>query len=156
MADVRLDNNERKELIDGLNIYLANLHVLYIKLHNFHWNIVGKEFFQVHEKLEEMYNAVAKEIDEMAERVRQLGSVPDASMKVYIERAQLKGAESKKYSGEEVMECLIKDLNKMIQELRDGIQLSDKFNDEVTMDIAIASLTRYEKDLWMIESYLGK
>ncbi|MBS4539029.1 DNA starvation/stationary phase protection protein [Clostridium sp. D2Q-11] len=155
MADINLDNQGKKEIADGLNIYLANLHVLYTKLHNYHWNIKGKNFFQLHSKLEELYDHTAEEIDEVAERILQLGHKPDATMKTYLEKAQLKEAESKNYNGEEVINSLLEDFKKLIQELRKGIELSGKYNDEVTTDMAIGTLAHLEKNVWMLESYLG-
>lgn len=153
--DIGLAEQNRKELADGLNIYLANLHVLYTKLHNFHWNVEGKGFFQLHAKLEELYDAAAAEIDDVAERILQLGHRPLASMKEYLEIAQLKEIPSKAYDSKEVAQVLSEDFSFMAKELRKGIELASKLNDPVTADKATGTLAAIEKTLWMLKAYQG-
>jgi starvation-inducible DNA-binding protein len=70
-----------KTLAGALNIYLANLHVISTKLRNFHWNVVGVDFVDFHEKLQELYEEVALEIDRIAEQIKMLGFFPLASMR---------------------------------------------------------------------------
>ncbi|MDR5658503.1 DNA starvation/stationary phase protection protein [Serpentinicella sp. ANB-PHB4] len=154
-VDIGIQEKGRKEIADGLNIYLANLHVLYTKLHNYHWNIEGKSFFQLHAKLEELYDGVAAEIDEVAERVLQLGHRPLATMKDYLEVAQLKEIPSQKYSSEDVCQTLLEDFSFLAQELRKGAGVAGEYEDEVTVDMAVGSLAKYEKNIWMLNSFLG-
>lgn len=83
-------NKEKSVVVAGkLNKYLADLHVLYAKLHNYHWNVVGLGFFEMHLKLEELYTATALEIDTIAERILQLEERPLASRKAYLETTKL-------------------------------------------------------------------
>ncbi|MFW5843560.1 MAG: Dps family protein, partial [Spirochaetota bacterium] len=86
-TNVGLNDAATEAISDKLNQYLGNLHVLYTKLHNFHWNIEGGSFYTLHEELQAMYEAVAAEIDEVAERVLKIGRRPLARMADYLEVA---------------------------------------------------------------------
>jgi len=145
----------RKDIADGLNIYLANLHVLYAKLHNFHWNVEGRGFFQIHSKLEELYTDTAEEIDVVAERILQLGHRPTSTLKEYLEVAQIKEVPSKKFTSEEVCTALLEDYGFLINELRKGIKQAEKYEDEVTVDFAVGTLAKREKLVWMLKAFLG-
>ena len=79
----------KKELSTSLNTYLADLGVLYIKLHNLHWNVVGRDFKQVHEYLETLYDGVSDVLDEVAELLKMQGAQPLASLKDYLAAASL-------------------------------------------------------------------
>ena len=155
MKKIGIDEQGAKDLADGLNIYLANLHVLYTKLHNFHWNVEGKAFFQLHSKLEELYDGTAEEIDEVAERILQLGHRPIATMKEYLEVAQLKEVPSKKYTSEEICNSLLDDYSFMANELRKGIKQAEKYDDQVTIGLAVEKLTKLEKTIWMLSAFLA-
>ena len=155
MKNIGIDEQGAKDLADGLNIYLANLHVLYTKLHNFHWNVEGKAFFQLHSKLEELYDGTAEEIDEVAERILQLGHRPIATMKEYLEVAQLKEVPSKKYTSEEICNSLLDDYSFMANELRKGIKQAEKYDDQVTIGLAVEKLTKLEKTIWMLSAFLA-
>lgn len=78
------DSEETQEVVKNLNELLANLHVHYQKLRNFHWNVTGSEFFDIHETTEEEYNFVVTEIDEIAERIRVFGATPISTLKEYL------------------------------------------------------------------------
>lgn len=97
------------ELLKELNEFLADLNVLYRKLQNYHWNVKGKSFFVLHGKLEEYYNGVNSEIDEIAEKILMLGGQPLGSMKDYLEISNIKEAENVKISGDEVLKNVLVD-----------------------------------------------
>ena len=97
------------ELLKELNEFLADLNVLYRKLQNYHWNVKGKNFFVLHSKLEEYYNGVNSEIDEIAEKILMLGGQPLGTMKDYLEISKIKEAENVKISGKEVLKNVLVD-----------------------------------------------
>lgn len=149
-------NESGVDAITGkLNQYLANLHVLYTKLHNFHWNVEGPSFYTLHEKIEELYEATAEEIDEVAERVLKLGRRPLASLADYSKNATLGEHESRGYTGTEVADTLIADYQSLIAELRETIAVAQDHDDEGTADDAVGMLKDKEKQLWMITAYRG-
>ena len=76
--------------VEKLNLYLANLNVLYRKVQNYHWNIVGTAFFSVHAKLEEYYDALNEQIDDVAERILSIGGRPLGTLKDYLAVSTIK------------------------------------------------------------------
>ena len=128
---------------------------MYTKLHNYHWNVEGRGFFQLHAKLEELYDGVAGELDEVAERILQLGERPFATMKDYLANAKIKEVESKGISPDEVLSALQKDYEYVIESLKNGIDIAGEADDPVTEDMLTGMLAGYEKNLWMIKAYLA-
>jgi starvation-inducible DNA-binding protein len=128
---------------------------MYTKLHNYHWNVEGRGFFQLHAKLEELYDSVAGELDEVAERILQLGERPFATMKDYLANAKIKEVESKGISPDEVLSALQKDYEYVIESLKNGIDIAGEADDPVTEDMLTGMLAGYEKNLWMIKAYLA-
>ena len=82
-------NEETQELVDHLNKLLANYQVHYQKLRNFHWNVEGPDFFDLHEQFEIEYDAVKAQIDEIAERIRVFGANPISTMQGYLDVAEI-------------------------------------------------------------------
>lgn len=154
MNRIGLPNEGTKKVVDHPDQHLANLHVLYTKLHNYHWNVEGKGFFTIHAKLEELYDAVAEEIDEVAERILMLGHRPSASMAEYLKKAQLKEAASVAVDGADAVKQLLADYQTLIANLRAGIESAQEIGDESTADLMIGSLSAYEKTVWMLDAYL--
>lgn len=154
-VQIGLDIKGSEETSKVLNQYLANLHVLYTKLHNYHWNVEGKSFFQLHAKLEELYNNTAEELDAVAERILTLGFRPAASMKEYLELATLKEVKSEAITGEAIVKDLQKDFETLIVELRTALKIADQNDDQVTVDLFVGSIGNLEKTLWMFRAYLS-
>ncbi|MDU4960796.1 MAG: DNA starvation/stationary phase protection protein [Sporomusaceae bacterium] len=146
-----MSNNAVAKVLDG---FLANLHVLYTKTHNYHWNVEGKQFFAVHAKLEEIYEHIADEIDEVAERILIIGHRPSSSLAEYLKLATLKEAASESINGEAAVKSLLSDFKELTAELKNGIKTAQEAGDEVTADLLIGSLTYYEKTVWMFKAFL--
>lgn len=154
-VQIGLEAKGREEVSKVLNQYLANLHVLYTKLHNYHWNVEGKSFFQLHSKLEELYDHTAEELDAVAERILTLGFRPAATMKDYLDLATLKEAQSEAIAGEAVISALKEDFQQLIGELRGALNVADEHNDQVSVDLFVGALENLEKTLWMFRAYLS-
>ena len=150
---VGLSKQATEALSDKLNHYLANLHVLYAKLHNFHWNIEGTSFFPLHEELQDLYEALAEEIDEVAERILKIGHRPLSRLADYVDLATIDELESAAYNGTEIAQHLIPDYQVLIEQLRKTIVAAQEHGDEGTADDAIASLKAKEKTVWMLTAY---
>lgn len=144
-----------KKLTDHLNIHLSDLHLFYTKLHNYHWNIEGSSFFQLHATLEGLYDKVAEELDEVAERILQLGDRPLARLSDYLKHSKLEEAESKGVQAEEIIPVLLKDYEYFIESLKAGIALAEENDDIITGDLLTGSLAEYEKTLWMLKASLA-
>ncbi len=154
-VQIGLEAKGREEVSKVLNQYLANLHVLYTKLHNYHWNVEGKGFFQLHSKLEELYDHTAEELDEVAERILTLGFRPAASMKEYLSLATLQEANSEAITGDNVIKVLQGDFATLIGELRAALKVADDHDDQVSVDLFVGALENLEKTSWMFRAYLS-
>lgn len=137
-----------------MNKYLSNLEVLYVKLHNYHWNVVGEGFFTLHSKLEEIYNGVNDEIDAIAERIIMIGGKPLASLKEYLSNSTLKEAASNDIKSKKLVESLLADFKILLDDSKNLYSLADKNGDSVTSNIIENSISNYEKNIWMLSSYL--
>ncbi len=144
------------EITQHLNLYLSNLQVFYAKVHNFHWNVEGAAFFPLHEVLQEHYEALAEEIDEVAERILKLGRRPLTRLQDYLGSASLEEVESRAYSGAEIAGHVTADLSELISGLRETIEVAQKYGDEGTADDVVAMLKNKEKQLWMFDAYRSK
>ncbi|MMZ60099.1 General stress protein 20U [compost metagenome] len=128
--------------------------MLYTKLHNYHWYVKGSQFFTLHAKFEEFYNEAALHIDELAERLLALKGAPVATMRESLELASVKEA-SNKEDAREMVQALINDFEQINKELKEGMELAEKENDEVTGDMLLAIHSSLEKHIWMLTSFLG-
>lgn len=144
------------EIVKKLNVYLADLFVHYAKLHNFHWNVVGIGFFDLHEKTEELYDAVHEEIDEIGERIIMLGYKPVASLKGALEYANIQEAPSKDYNSSTIAFILIQDFKIILALLREIAELASENNDEYTIQLVSDAIGFYEKNIWMMSAYLKR
>lgn len=98
-----------------LNEFLADLNVFYRKLQNYHWNVQGRDFFQTHKKLEELYDEVNESIDEIAEHILILGGQPLGTLKDYLAVSTIQEGENKKLKSDEIYNNLITDYEKLLK-----------------------------------------
>ena len=140
--------------VEKLNLYLANLNVLYRKVQNYHWNIVGADFFTVHEKLEEYYYAINKQIDDVAERILSIGGRPFGTLKDYLEVTTIKEAENKEISIPEAVADVKKEFEAMLKLVKEVKEAADEENDYGTSALVDEYISTYEKNLWMLNAYL--
>lgn len=137
-----------------LDIYVANLAVNYIKLHNLHWNVVGRAFKQVHEYLEALYDETTESLDTVAEHQKMIGDFPKASFKDYLELATIKELESKDYSIDDVLKIALDDqklLRKLATEIRNE---ADEKGDFTLVALMEGEVAAQNKRIWFIESML--
>ena len=126
------------ELENKLNEFLADLNVFYRKLQNYHWNVQGKDFFQVHAKLEELYNEINEQIDEIAEHILILGGQPLGTVKDYLDISTIKEAENKKIKSAEIYNNLLSDFEELEKDYA-----TSSLIDEYILD--------YGKIIWMLK-----
>jgi len=146
------DSDEAKAVIDSLNTLLANYHVHYQKLRNFHWNVEGHDFFELHEIFEQEYDAVKIQIDEIAERIRVFGKKPVSNLSDYLKMSEIKEASKEVKSGDMVDEVL-KDFEMLISLLIDAHEKSAAVGDIATEDLLTAYVKRTEKMHWMLSAF---
>ncbi|AMA72417.1 DNA starvation/stationary phase protection protein [Aneurinibacillus sp. XH2] len=143
-----------KNVTEVLNRQIANWTVLYVKLHNYHWYVKGSQFFTLHAKFEEFYTEAAGYIDELAERLLALKGAPVATMRECLELASVKEATNQE-DASEMVQTLVNDFEQINKELKEGMELAEKENDEVTGDMLLAIHSSLEKHIWMLTSFLG-
>ncbi|WP_040210509.1 Dps family protein [Clostridium polynesiense] len=144
-----------KKLVDELNVYVSNLSILYTKIHNYHWYIEGTGFFQLHKQYEEYYTAVAQDYDLVAERLLIMGYKPIANTEEYVKLATLKNRKSEPISTKESVSQLKEDFKHISQHTDELIALTEELGDDVTNDMLIELKTKYDKYIWMLDSYEG-
>lgn len=142
------------DLIFHMNKFLANLHVLNVKIHNFHWNVTGSEFFTLHSKFEALYEEAGLTIDTIAERILMIGGKPTASLKIYLEHADLREAETKDYTGKDAVKELMEDYIILLAEVAAIGTIADDLKDDVTASLATDIKATYEKTIWMLSATL--
>ncbi|MFX3623559.1 MAG: Dps family protein [Ectobacillus sp.] len=147
-----MDNTVNNNVINALNKQVANWNVLYVKLHNYHWNVKGPQFFTLHTKFEEFYTEAAAYIDELAERILALKGTPIASMKEYLDVSTIKESTNDE-TAEEMVRTLINDYSAIISELKEGMSIADEARDETTADMFLAIHTALEKHVWMLNAF---
>lgn len=137
-------------IIKDLNAFLANLNVFYRKLQNYHWNIIGKDFFVIHAKLEEYYDKINEQIDEVAEYILMVKGEPLGTMKDYLENTSIQEAKNEKVKDNEVFEAIIKDYGVLLQNVTDIKKQADEKSDYLTSSLMDNYISDYTKILWML------
>ena len=143
-------------ITEDLNLFLANLNVFYRKLQNYHWNIKREDFFNVHEKLEELYDDISEQVDEVAEHILIIDGQPLGSMKDYLEITQIKEAKNEKINSRSIFENILKDyciLSENATKIKEDADNEKKYATSALMD---EYLQDYGKKVWMIRQWLMK
>ncbi len=152
---IGLSDAQREGVVQLLNVHLSNLHVLYIKTRNYHWNIRSPRFAELHEFFEEQYDILAESIDEFAERVRQLGGIALGTMKEFTLTATLKEQPGVVPDAQTMIENLLADHEHIIRELRGDVdRTADVFHDAGTSDFLTGAMETHEKMAWMLRAHL--
>ena len=143
------------ELENKLNEFLADLNIFYRKLQNYHWNIEGKDFFQVHVKLEELYDEINEQIDEIAEHIAILGGQPLGTMKDYLEKSSIKEAENKKIKSEEIYNNILSDYEELLKKTIEIKEKSENEKEYSTSSLIDDYIKEYGKIIWMLKSVIS-
>lgn len=139
------------ELEQSLNELLADLNVFYRKLQNYHWNVQGKDFFVIHAKLEEYYDEINEQIDEVAEHILILGGEPWGTMKDYINNSNIVEAENKKIKPDVIFHNAINDLGMLLKEVIEIKEKADSLNEYFTSTLMDNYIESYNKKIWMLK-----
>ncbi|WP_430927676.1 Dps family protein [Polaribacter marinivivus] len=152
MNYLNIDNQKVLPVVSELNMLLTDFHVHYQKLRNFHWNILGKNFFDLHNRFEEMYNDTRVKIDEVAERIVTLKYHPISKLSDYIEVSRIKES-SPLLTDEEMVADIINDNKIILEQLGKIIERATKAKDEGTLDLMGAYIRELEKSTWMLNAW---
>lgn len=140
--------------INSLNIYLANLAVLNIKMYNLHWNVVGREFKTVHKMTEKIYKELQRQFDMVAETIKMQGELPMATMEEYLQNSMIEEIESRDYGVGEVLDIIDEDCEK-IMDLALGIRHeADEEDNFMIVSMFEEFLSGFYKTSWFIKSMM--
>ena len=140
-----------EELAKNLNSFLSELAVFYRKLQNYHWNVQEKDFFTMHQKLEEYYDEINEEIDVVAEHILMLGYQPLGTMTDYLENATIEEAKNEKVKSCFIITNLIEDYTILLQRANKIKRLADEKNSYSTSTMIDDCISAYMKNLWMLK-----
>lgn len=150
-----LDEKKTSNTVQELNVLLADYHLYYQKLRNFHWNVIGKNFFDLHEKFEELYDDAKLKVDEIAERILTLRFQPTSNLSDYLKVSNIKESASD-IPDSKMIEILLQDHATLLKQLRKVAKVADEGGDEGTVDLIGAYIRELEKTSWMLDAWKMK
>lgn len=146
---------DTQELIKMMNKNLANLAVLNVKLHNYHWNVKGINFKQIHETTESYYEYFIEQYDEVAERIVQLGGKPLATLKDYLDNAAINEERENEFGSKSVLENVLADFEKLKKDYKELADVADELGDAPTVALAEDNIAWLEKEIWMVKASIA-
>lgn len=153
--DIGIKPPDRKAIAQGLSRVLADTYTLYLKTHNFHWNVTGPMFQTLHLMFETQYTELATAVDLIAERIRALGHPAPGSYADYAKLASIKDAAGVPAARKMIAE-LVAGQEAVVRTAREVFPLAEKASDQPTMDLLTQRMQLHEKTAWMLRSLLEK
>ncbi|MBB72087.1 MAG: DNA starvation/stationary phase protection protein [Legionellales bacterium] len=153
--EIGLSNEQRAQIAEGLACLLADSYLLYIKTHNFHWNVKGPMFNTLHLMFEEQYTELATAVDEIAERIRALDHPAPGSYAQFAELTSIK-EETGVPKAEDMIRQLVEGQEAVIRTARNLMPTASDAADEPTADLLTQRMQVHEKTAWMLRSLLEK
>ncbi len=150
-----IKEKDRKEIADGLSVLLADTYTLYLKTHNFHWNVTGPMFQTLHLMFEQQYNELAIAVDLIAERIRALGFPAPATYAEFLKLSSIKEDRGVP-SAHDMIELLVEGQESVVRTARSLFQSVEDVHDEPTADLLTQRMQIHEKTAWMLRSLLEK
>jgi starvation-inducible DNA-binding protein len=152
--DIGITEKNLQAVANELQKVLADEFVLYTKTRNYHWNVEGGSFIELHKLYEGQYEQLDEIMDEVAERIRQLGHYAEAQLKDFVQLTRL-GEEGYTTDQKKQLQNLLADHESIIRNLRKNIDVfTDKYKDAGTTDFVTGLMEKHEKTAWFIRSYL--
>lgn len=151
--DVGIPEADRNEIVDGLSRFLADTYTLYLKTHNFHWNVTGPMFQTLHLMFEQHYNELWMAVDVIAERIRALGRLTPGTYSEFSSLSTIK-EEKGDLKAEAMIRSLVTGHETVIRTARSIFPVAEKAQDQVTLDLLTQRMNIHEKTAWMLRSLL--
>lgn len=153
-TQIGLPQSDSQALAEKLNVLLANFQIHYQNLRGFHWNLRGRDFFELHVKFEEYYNDAQVKIDEVAERVLTMGFTPKHTFTDYLNSASINPEENVSDSKEAVT-AIVNAVGTLLDLEREILSIAGDNNDDGTADMMTQFIAQQEKEIWMLNAWLG-
>lgn len=151
--DIGLSDQERHDISAGLCKLLADSYTLYLKTHNFHWNVTGPMFTTLHEMFEKQYLDLADAVDEIAERIRALGETAPGSYAQFTQLTSIK-EETSVPKADAMIKQLVEGQETIVRTAREVFKTVEPAHDEPTADLLTRRMDHHEKTAWMLRSLL--
>ena len=153
--DIGIAETDRKSIAQGLARFLADTYTLYLKTHNFHWNVTGPQFHTLHALFMTHYTELWTAVDEIAERIRSLGYPSPGSYKDFAALTSVAEAEGVP-SARVMLEQLVTGHETVVRTARSVFPVAEKGGDQATLDLLTQRIRLHEKTAWMLRSLLTK
>jgi starvation-inducible DNA-binding protein len=151
--DIGIKDKDRKKIVAGLSKMLADSYILYLKTHNFHWNVTGPMFNSLHAMFMEQYIELWNALDPIAERIRALGQPAPGSYKKFASLSSIQEEEGSP-SATEMIKHLLACQEAVARTAREAFKAADAADDQPTADLMIQRLNVHEKNAWMLRALL--
>ncbi len=153
--DIGINEKDRAEIAKGLSKLLADTYSLYLKTHNYHWNVTGPMFQTLHLMFETQYNELALAVDLVAERIRALGFPAPGTYSEFARLSSIRET-SGAPKAEEMIQLLVEGQEAIVRTARSVFPVTEKASDEATADLLTQRIQLHEKTAWMLRSLLEK
>ena len=152
--NIGMTDKQRETVAKGLSKLLADSYSLYLKTHNYHWNVTGPQFNSLHTMFEPQYTELAAAVDEIAERIRALGHLAPGSYSEFAKLSSIKDGDNTK-SANEMIKDLVEGQEAVVRTCREIFPAADEAGDEPTADLLTTRMQLHEKNAWMLRSLLA-
>jgi starvation-inducible DNA-binding protein len=149
--DIGIDEQDRTSIAEGLKRLLADSYTLYLQTHNFHWNVTGPQFRELHLMFEEHYNELATAVDDIAERIRTLDIAAPGTYRAFAELSNIKEVDGVP-SANEMVGILTRGHEQVVKTCRDVLGPAQKAGDESTAALVSDRMRVHEKTAWMLRA----
>ena len=153
--DIGIKETDRRKIAQGLSRLLADTYTLYLKTHNYHWNVTGPMFQTLHLMFEQQYAELALAVDLIAERIRALGMPAPGTYREFASLSSIKESKGVPKAGQMIKD-LVAGQEAVVRTARSVFPLVDQVNDEPSADLLTQRMQVHEKTAWMLRSLLGK
>ena len=153
--NIGIEEKDRREIAQGLSNLLADTYTLYLKTHNFHWNVTGPMFRTLHLMFEEQYTELALAVDLIAERIRALGFPAPGTYKEFAKLSSI-SEEDGVPSAEDMIRKLVEGQEAVVRTARSLFLVLERSHDEPTADLLTQRMQVHEKTAWMLRSLLAQ
>ena len=153
--NIGIAQEDRERIAQGLSALLADSYTLYLKTHNYHWNVTGPMFNTLHTMFEQQYTELARAVDEIAERIRALGFPAPGSYRVFSELTSIEEESGMPDAGEMIRQLLVGQ-ETVARTARSIAPVVEAAQDEPTADLLTQRMQVHEKNAWMLRSLLGE
>lgn len=148
-----MTKHKNQDVVDALSVLLATSYTLYLKTHNYHWNVTGPMFTTLHTLFEVHYTEYAIAVDEIAERIRSVGAFAPGSFTAFANLSTVK-EETGRPDATEMIRNLVADQMAVADAARRVIEAGEAVRDQATVDLATRRLDVHEKNAWMLRSHI--